>query len=199
MPNTMHISVRNHLPSRETIEASVAQNRKWFITIGIVLMLTGIAAIAFPLAGSLAVDLIVATTFTVAGLVDFAYAFGTGSWGGFAWQIVVGLVYLAAGIFLYVKPVEGVAVLTAVIAVSLIADGIVRTAVSIAMRRGPWGWVLASGILSAVLGVAVFAMPAGNAVLLIGLLVGINMFASGMAFLMVAMAAREEPKDEKSV
>ena len=67
--------------------------------------------------------------------------------------------------------------------------GIVRTAVSVAMRRGPWGWVLASGILSILLGFAVFAMPAGSAVLLIGVLVGINLFASGLAFLMLGIRA----------
>ncbi|MFY0610890.1 MAG: HdeD family acid-resistance protein [Hyphomicrobiaceae bacterium] len=199
MMNTMQTSASDQMPSREIVEAQVAKNRGWFIAVGIILAVTGTAAIASPLAGSLAVDMIVATVFTVAGIAYFAHAFGTQGWGSFAWQIIIGFVYLAAGVFLYVKPVEGVAALTAVIAMSLIFDGIVRTAVSIAMRRGPWGWVLASGILSIVLGVAVLAMPAGNAVLLIGLLVGINMLTSGMAFLMLAAAARDEPKHEKAV
>lgn len=196
MPNTILASEHKNSPRSETIETSVAANRSWFIAMGVTLALTGIAAIAFPLAGSLAIDMDVASAFTAAGLIYFAHAFGTQSWQGFAWQIILGIVYIAAGVFLFVQPVEGVAVLTALIAISLIADGIVRTAVSFAMRRGPWGWVLASGILSIALGFAVFTTSTGNAVLLIGLLVGINMLASGMAFLMVAMAARDETPDE---
>lgn len=198
MENTLQTSAQGHMPNRKAIEAAIDENRGWFTALGVVLVLIGIAAIVFPLAGALAIDFVIATAFIVTGIVYFAHAFGTRSWGGLAWQFIVGLVYLAAGIILFVKPVEGVAVLTAVIALSLIADGIVRTAVSIAMRRGTWGWVLASGILSVVLGIAVFAMSAGNAVLLIGLLVGINMFASGMAFLLVAMAVRDELHEEKA-
>ena len=195
MSNTMHASDHNQMPRRETIEGSVAENRGWFIGMGVILALIGIAAIAFPLAGSLAIDMVVATSFTFAGLIYLAHAFGTQSWQGFAWQVILGLVYLAAGVFLFVRPVEGVVVLTAVIAISLIADGIVRAAVSFAMRRGRWGWVLASGILSIALGLAVFATSTGQAVLLIGLLVGINMLASGMAFVIVAIAARDETTD----
>lgn len=189
MPNPSTALLHKHLPTPDQAGEAIVANRTSLIVMGIILMLTGIGAIVFPLVGSLALDMVVATVFTIAGLIYLAHAFGARSWGGFAWEIILGLVYLAAGVILYAKPLEGVIVLTAVIAISLIFDGIVRTAVSIVMRRGPWGWVLASGILSMVLGFAVFALPAGAAILLLGFLVGVNVFASGFAFLMLGINA----------
>lgn len=189
MSNSSTTTVQRHLPTLEQAREAIAANRTAIAVMGIALMLTGIGALAVPFAGSLAIDIIVATAFIVSGSVYCAHAFAGRSWAGFAWELIVGLVYIGAGIILFVRPVDGVLVLTAVIGISLIADGIVRTGVSVAMRRGPWGWVLASGILSILLGFAVFAMPAGNAVLLIGVLVGINLFASGLAFLMLGIRA----------
>ena len=189
MTDISAVTIKRHKLTPEEVGDVIVANRTPLIVLGLILMLTGIGAIAFPLAGSLAIDVIVAAVFTVSGLAFLFHAFSARSWGGFAWEIVLSVIYLGAGIFLFVKPVDGVAVLTAVIAISLIADGIVRTILSIAMRQGPWGWLLASGILSVGLGFAVFALPASQAVLLIGVLVGINLFASGSVFMMLASNA----------
>ena len=198
MSNTMQTSVRDQMPNREAIETAIEENRGWFTALGVLLLLTGIAAIIFPLAGALAIDFVIATAFIATGVVYLVNAFATGSWGGCAWQIILGLIYIAAGMFLYIRPVEGTVILAAVIAMSLVADGIVRIALSMAMQRGPWGWVMASGILSIVLGMAVFVMSSGTAVLLLGVLVGINLVASGITFSMLAMWPHNEPPSEQA-
>ncbi|MEQ8825213.1 MAG: DUF308 domain-containing protein [Filomicrobium sp.] len=165
--------------------STAAANRKWLIAVGIILMLTGIGAIAFPFAGVLAIDRIVATVFTISGLVYLGHSIAVRRIRGFAWELVLGILYLLAGLSLFARPIDSVVVLTAIIALSLIADGLFRTAVAITMRRGPWGWFFASGIIAIILGLTIFALPAGNAVLMIAALVGLNLLASGMAYVMV--------------
>ena len=45
-------------PNAETIEAAVAENRTWFMILGVVLILLGIAAIAFPFATTIAAKMV---------------------------------------------------------------------------------------------------------------------------------------------
>ena len=187
MPNNQSASIHWHPPSDE----GIAANRTSFIILGIIMMLAGTAAMVFPFASSWTVDIIVGTTFAIAGLIYVVHAFGCGGGGGMLWEIVVGLVYLAAGLFLMVKPVEGTAILTFVVALSLVADGIVRTAVAVIMRRGPWGWMLFSGIVSIILGGALIAMFPIAALWLLGVLAGVNLLITGMVFLMLALTASE--------
>ena len=113
--------------------------------------------------------------------------FGSAFWS-FA-LVFVGLVYLAAGIFLMVRPVEGTAVLTLVVAFTFIADGIARTAFAAMLRRGPWGGMLVSGLLSLALGISAIAMFPVTAVWLLGAMVGINLIASGSALTILAITA----------
>lgn len=178
------------LPSREAVMAKVAEHRYWFIALGVLLNFTGLIALVFPLAFTLAVEMIVAWVFLIAGIAHLVHAFGTRGWGNFALQILGGLIYLAAGVVLLARPVEGTAFLTLVVAATFIVDGMLRTIMAFAMDRGTgWGWMLAGGVLSIVLGMAIFALFPGSALWLLGVLVGINFIGSGIGFVVLAVAA----------
>jgi uncharacterized membrane protein HdeD (DUF308 family) len=56
-------------------------------------------------------------------------------------------------------------------------------------HRG-WGWLLASGILSLILGVLIWAQWPASGLWVIGLLVGIQLLFTGWSLVMLALAAR---------
>lgn len=184
-----HSTLPRTIPSREAVVAVISDNCGWFLVMGAVLLVAGVAALAFPLASSVAVEMIVGIVFAVAGVVYVAQAFSARGFGGFAWEAFVGLVYLAAGIFMLVRPVEGTAVLTLVVAFTFVADGIARTALALVMRRGSWGWMLAGGLVSIALGIAAIAMFPITAIWLLGVMVGINFIASGATLMILAITA----------
>jgi uncharacterized membrane protein HdeD (DUF308 family) len=50
-------------------------------------------------------------------------------------------------------------------------------------RDFPWGWVLADGLISALLGGMLLMSPTQQSGVFLGTLIGINLLASGAAFL----------------
>ena len=189
MPDNVYTKKRQALPDREAVMEAISENRGWFIAMGVMLIVAGATALAFPMMSSVAVETVVGAVFLVAGMTYVAHAFAAPGWGGFAWEIFVGLVYLAAGILMIARPIEGTAVLTLAVAFAFIADGVARTIFAFTMRAGAWGWVLASGLFSLALGVAAIAMFPVTALWLLGAMVGINLIASGSALAIAAIAA----------
>jgi uncharacterized membrane protein HdeD (DUF308 family) len=64
-------------PNAETIEAAVAENRTWFMILGVVLILLGIAAIAFPLATTITAKMVFGWVFLIGGVAQIIHAFST--------------------------------------------------------------------------------------------------------------------------
>ncbi len=84
----------------------VVQHRGWFIFLSLLLIVAGAAAIAFPVLTTFAVELWAAIAFAIAGVAQTIHAFAARNWGGFLWSLLVGLLYLAAGVVLWLNPID---------------------------------------------------------------------------------------------
>jgi uncharacterized membrane protein HdeD (DUF308 family) len=167
----------------------ITQHRGWFIFLALLLIVAGAAAIAFPILSTFAVELWTAIAFAIAGVAQTIHAFAARSWGGFFWGLLVGLLYLATGVVLWLNPIAGVMTLTAFLAAVLIVDGIFRAILAVQIRpRAGWFWLLLGGIVGIVLGVLIWQQLPSAALATLGLLLGINLIFSGLAFLMLAMS-----------
>jgi len=167
----------------------VVQHRGWFIFLSILLIVAGAAAIAFPILSTFAVELWAAIAFAIAGVAQTIHAFASRSWGGFFWGLLVGLLYLAAGVVLWLNPIAGVVTLTAFLSAVLVVDGVFRSILAFQIRpRAGWFWLLVGGIVGIVLGVMIWQQLPSSALSILGLLLGINLVFSGFSFLMLAMS-----------
>ena len=157
----------------------------WFVLLGVVMILTGIGAFAFPLIASLSVELLVGGTFLVAGIATLIQAFQEKEWGGVFWQMAIGLIYTVGGIAFLVNPFGGLVALTVFLGVVFVVEGIARIVMGFRMRHAPrWGLVVASGGISVLLGILVFSgMANGASLAFIGVLLGINFIFAGAAFI----------------
>lgn len=170
----------------------IHQSRGWFIFLGVVLILAGLAAIFFPFIGGLAVAVWAAIAFLIAGVAQTVHAFATKRWTGFLFDILVGLLYLAAGIILWFNPIQGVIALTVFLAVVLIVDGALRSIMAFQIRpRSGWLWLLAGGVLGIIAGVMIWQQLPSSAAWALGLLLGLNLLCSGVTFLSLASTRAE--------
>lgn len=198
---TQTITSRRHAveAAANSFMEAIAEYRGWFIGLGILSILAGIAAIIFPLASTWAVEIIIGVTFTMIGLAQIIHAFGTRSWGGFFLDLLVGIIYGAAGIFLLSRPVEGSMILTIVVAATFFANGIANTIWSFQMERhSGWGWVLAGGLISLLLGGLLVANLPIDALWVLGTLAGVNLLASGISMTALAVAAGDAESEVKA-
>lgn len=184
--------------SQADIEAKLVQARQhiaekwgWFLALGIVLILVGIAAICFPLVSTIAAKFFLGWLFLIGGVFLIIHAFSAQGWGGFLWSLLIGVLYLIAGGYLAFFPLTGLLTLAILLAILFVAEGIME--IIMAFRVHPSDgriWLLLSGIAALVVGVLIFLGLPSSATWALGLLVGINLLFSGWSYVFLAMSGR---------
>lgn len=160
---------------------------------GIFIILLGLAAIFLPTAATLTIEFILAVVFIFAGVGSILHAFHSRFSRGLVMRLVAGILYLAAGIIFLAFPFKGALALTVFLAVIFIFSGAFKIALALHIRPAQnWGWLLFSGIISAILGIIIWIGLPGNKDWVLGLLVGIELLFSGWAMSMFALTMKEK-------
>jgi uncharacterized membrane protein HdeD (DUF308 family) len=170
---------------------TLSRNWGWLLALGILMIILGVFAIAAPYGATLAVQFALGWILVIGGIAEAIHAFMARGWGGFLLELLSAILYVVVGVLLLTNPVGGALALTIVLAVFLIVEGIFKIMMAMRVRdhRG-WGWLLASGILSVILGVLIWAEWPASGLWIIGLLVGIQLLFTGWSLVMLGLAAR---------
>jgi uncharacterized membrane protein HdeD (DUF308 family) len=163
----------------------------WSIGLSVLMIVAGILAIASPFAAGIAVNLLVAWLLVFSGCAHLVFAWHTRSAGGFLWELVIGILYIAIGAYLLMHPLAGLASLTIALAIYLFLEAILEFVLGFTIRPLPGsGWLLFDGIVTLILAVMIWRMWPSSTAWVIGTLVGISMLFSGISRLVVSLAAR---------
>lgn len=159
---------------------------------GVLLIVLGMFAIASPLIAAVAVDVVIAWLIVLAGVVHLIIAFHTREAGRMVWRLLVGLAYVAFGVYLIARPAVGVASLTLVLATLFLVEGILDIALFFQARgiRGS-AWLLVDGIITLLLGLMIYLQWPSSSAWAIGTLVGVSLIISGVTRVMLALAVRK--------
>jgi uncharacterized membrane protein HdeD (DUF308 family) len=169
----------------------IADNWGWFLTLGIVLIAAGVAAIVFPLLSTIATKIALGWIFLVAGVLLVVHAFSIQQWRGFILGLLVGALYVVAGGWLAFFPFAGIITLTILLAALFLAEGVLEVVMAVRVRpHEGWAWLLISGLIAIAVGVMIAAELPSSAVWAIGLLTGINLLSTGVSFVVLALAGR---------
>ncbi|MEO8244979.1 MAG: DUF308 domain-containing protein [bacterium] len=161
---------------------------------GIVVFLGGVMAVANPFAASLAVTTVVGVFLLVSGALQLWLAFRDATLPHRVWTIITALIALVAGVSLLANPLQGLISLTLLIGALLLVNGVVRIAMSFRQRDQMVYWaLLLSGAASVVIGILVFTNIMTAATTLLGLLLGIQLLADGIALIALGIIARRLP------
>ena len=169
----------------------IAEKWGWFLALGIVLIIAGLAAIAFPLMGTIAAKILLGWLFLIGGVMMIMHAFQAPGWQGFLWELLIGILYAFAGAYLAFFPFTGLITLALVLSVLFIIEGIFEVIMAVRVRpHDGWGFLLLSGIAALAVGVLIALGLPGSAEWALGLLVGINLLFSGWSYVFLALAGR---------
>ena len=159
---------------------------------GVLLIVFGMLAVGSPFLAAVAVSVVVAWLIVLAGIVHLMLAFRVHGAGSRIWKVFVGIAYLCFGGYLIVHPVLGVASLTLLLASLFLIEGILDIVLYVKMRpvEGS-GWMLIDGIITLLLGLMIYMQWPSSSLWAIGTLVGISMIFSGVARVMMSLAARK--------
>jgi len=184
--------------ARADVDAIVAEGRKylaanwgWFMGLGVVLLLAGVAAIAFPLLSTIAAKVALGWIFLVGGAVLVVHAFSAKQWRGFLLSLLIGLLYVVAGGWLAFFPFTGIITLTILLAALFLAEGVLEVIMAVRVRpHEGWSWLLLSGLIAVIIGVMIAYQLPSSATWAIGLLAGVNLISTGISFVVLALAGR---------
>jgi len=161
---------------------------------GIIMIVLGLLALSFPVVTSASVTMMVAIAFLVAGIVgwidNLMRARRLGRWYCF-WRLVVSTLLLVTGLWMVLQFKTGIVpaamqikALAAAIGLLFLAEGLVAAGVSLSHRATQgWGWGLANGLITLLLGVLILTMGPAGMLSVIGQLVGISFLFSGFDLL----------------
>jgi|WetSurMetagenome_2_1015567.scaffolds.fasta_scaffold03124_6 uncharacterized membrane protein HdeD (DUF308 family) len=163
----------------------------WVMAWGLLLVLVGVIAIAAPLLGALATTMFLGWLVLLGSAFQIVSAFMTRKMGGFAWRLILGVLYGVAGLWLLAKPLQGVLSITLALAMILIASGFFQAIHAFQIKPAKaWGWHLFDGIVSILLGVFILAHWPFDAPWVLGTYAGIALVFRGLAITSFACSAR---------
>ncbi|MCB2186819.1 MAG: DUF308 domain-containing protein [Deltaproteobacteria bacterium] len=127
----------------------------------------------------------------VAGVVQLGHGLLSKQWRGRGGALVIGALYLLAGVAVIADPLAASAVLTLILAAVLVVVGVSRLAMALQHRDlAGWGWGAVSGGLAVLLGLMIAARWPVSGLWVIGLFVAIELILHGWTYIMLALAAR---------
>lgn len=181
-------------PSRPTGASELStESWGWFLALGIAMVVVGAMAVILPGVAGLGLALMLGWLLLIGGIIQGIHAFYARAWGGFFMEAMLAVLYAMVGAMLLADPLRGLLMLTVILAVFLALEGVFRIAMAWRVRpMANWGWIMLSGFVSLALAAVIWANLPGDALWVLGLLVGINMIFSGSAMAMFGWAIRAE-------
>ena len=176
-------------------DANHQKSPGWTLFQGILLIVLGALAIAFPLLGTIVVEQLFAALLLIAGGYALAAALGRKE-AGTASRVVSGLwavLTLVTGLLLMFQVGAGILTLTILLAAYFAAQGIITVIAAFKFSGTGTMWLMIlSGIVSLVLAWMIFSGFPGSATWLLGLLFGVNLIFTGFYFLSMSSTLKAQ-------
>ena len=177
---------------RNTLVEGLRENAGWAIGVGIVMIIAGVLSLVLPFAAGLAVTAVIGATLLAGGVVQMLLAFKAGAFGRGLMIFLLGLLGAVAGIYTLMQPVAALASLTLLLAAYFIATGVLAAIAAFQLRPSQgWGWMLANGIITILLGVMITSQWPLSGAWAAGILVGVHLLSGGVALAALGSAVRK--------
>jgi uncharacterized membrane protein HdeD (DUF308 family) len=177
---------------RNTLVEGLRENAGWAIGVGIVMIIAGVLSFILPFVAGLAVTAVIGATLLAGGVVQMLLAFKAGAFGRGLLIFLVGLLGAVAGSYALTQPLAALASLTLLLAAYFVATGVLAAMAAFQVRPSHgWGWMLANGIITILLGVMISAHWPLSGACAAGILVGVHLLSGGAALAAMGSAVRK--------
>jgi uncharacterized membrane protein HdeD (DUF308 family) len=184
--STMEIAEKQILAGLETVR----KHWGYFLASGIAFLVLGTITLAYTVLTTLTSVFVFGVALFFGGIFQTVHAFKASKWGGFFLDLLVGILYVTAGLLMAVHPLAGAQSLTLLLAAFFLAVGLFRVMGATILRPPSWGWLLVSGIVTFLFGILVWVRWPESALWVIGTLVAIDMIFNGVWLVMLVLSAR---------
>jgi uncharacterized membrane protein HdeD (DUF308 family) len=172
-PSPSHIDIN-------ALERETGFGWSWFVVLGVSLFVLGtLAFLNLPAAGTLSLYA-VGIVMLIGAFAQLGTLLLVPSWRGTSLLALTAVLYGAAGILVIANPMLAVKHLTLMLAFALIFSGGMRIGLSGVMPSLPgWGWIVASGLVTAAAGLVFIGWWPADTLRLLGMVLAIDLTVQG--------------------
>lgn len=153
------------------------------------LALAGLVALVLPFEVGISIAIVISCLIIAAGVFHLIFAVVAGSFGGYLWRTLIGILYMIGGIYLLMHPALALASFTIVLGVVFLIEGVFQIIAFFGIRALPGsGWIIFDGIVTVLLALLILAHWPSSAVWALSTIVGINLLISGTTRFMYLLA-----------
>jgi len=165
----------------------------WIVALGVVFLLAGFIALGSAVAATASAVMIIGIMMIMGGAAEIAAAFSVKGWGKFAVWMLLGLLYVGAGIIALMNPFAAATILTLMLGAALVVGGVLRIFLAFSMKSAgkPWGWVTFSGLITLLLGIMIIVQWPASSFFVLGIFLGIDLIFIGSAWISMGLALKQ--------
>ncbi|MEQ8654844.1 MAG: HdeD family acid-resistance protein [Kiloniellales bacterium] len=179
------------LVMRDAMRDAVKRYSIWYLIQAALMIVAGVIALIYPLFSAAVLAVFLGWVLIVAGGLRGIGLIGASEVPNFWLQLVSVALALIVGLLLVMNPDAALATVTLMLIIYFLVEGISRVTFALSVRPlQNWGWVLLTGVLGILLSIFLLANP-GMAIWLLGLFIGLQLIADGIAVGTMAWAARK--------
>jgi uncharacterized membrane protein HdeD (DUF308 family) len=178
--------------SMHALSSDLQQHRGWFIALGTLLILLGVACAASALTTTYLSMAALSGVLLVGGLFRGIAALTARDWAGSLLLVLSAALYMVVGVLTFRHPIAAALALTLLFAALLLGVGLFRVIASVWYQFPHWGWVAVSGVISIILGLMLRNSWPASGLWFIGFCVGIDLIAEGLGWIMLTISAQHD-------
>ncbi len=166
----------------------------WLVVFGVLLVGLGALAFASIVMATIVSVYFVAIAMVVAGAAEITLALQSRSQARKLTWVLIGTLYIGAGLFAFFNPLLAAGVLTLLLGASLVGAGVVRLVLSFQMRSDArWWWVSVSAAITVLLGIMVLSQWPASSLYILGVFLSVDLVIAGACWLAIGAAALVTP------
>jgi len=163
----------------------------WILALGIVYLIAGLVALSSVAMATVVSVFLVGIMMLVAGIAEVFNALQVKSWGKFILWLLLGGLYILAGVLTFENPLFAAKLLTLFLGASLIASGITKIVLGFNMKAGmSWGVVVLSGVITLLVGLVIVAQWPWGSLYILGIFLAVDLIFTGAGWLSVGLGLR---------
>ena len=163
----------------------------WIVGLGIVYLIAGLIALGSVVFATVVTVFVVGIMMLISGIAEVINAFQIKSWSKFFLWLLLGLLYMVAGVLTFENPLLAAAILTLFLGWFLIASGAMRIVLGFSMQEGmPWIGVVLSGVITLLLGLIIVIHWPVSGLYILGLFLAIDLIIAGVGWIALGLGLR---------
>lgn len=172
----------------------------WIVALGIVYVIAGVIALSSVVFATRVTVFVVGVMMLISGVAEVINAFQFKSWGKFLVWLLLGALYIVAGLLTFENPLLAAAVLTFLLGIALVISGVMRLILAFSMREGmSWPSVVLSGLVTLLLGLIILVHWPVSSLFVLGVLLGVDLVIIGIGWIFVGFGLKRLTQPTRSL